>query len=374
MTWHWLVIGLCGAWVAFAYAGYPLALWWLARCSPRPVRAADRFPPVSVVVAVRNGEALLRRKLEATLSLGYPGDVEVLVASDGSTDGTDAIARSMADRGVVLVRSAERRGKEAAQAAAIQKARGEILVFTDLAAELEPGALRQIVRPFADPSVGCVSSEDVVDPAGEGTYVRLEMALRRLETRAATLVGVSGSCFAVRRELCSPWPADLASDFRSALEACRRGMRAVAEPGARACFGTAQENTAEWQRKVRTVRRGLAVLCAYRDLLHPRQGRVALSLWGHKVARYTSPFALVAILVASALAAPASELAALLLATQLAVYAAGATGLWGGPAARWAPTRLAAFFLLVNASIVVAWIHHLSGRRVVTWEPTQREA
>lgn len=374
MTWHWLVIGLCGAWVAFAYAGYPLALWWLARRSPRPVRAADRFPPLSVVVAVRNGETLLRRKLEATLSLDYPGEVEILVASDGSTDGTDAISRSMADRGVVLVRSSERRGKEAAQAAAIQKARGEILVFTDLAAELEPEALRRIARPFADPTVGCVSSEDVVDSAGEGTYVRLEMALRRLETRASTLVGVSGSCFAVRRELGSPWPADLASDFRSALEACRRGMRAVAEPGARARFGTAQENTAEWQRKVRTVLRGLAVLCAYRDLLHPRQGRVALSLWGHKVARYTSPFALVAILAASALAAPASELAALLLATQLAVCAAGAAGLWGGPAARWAPTRLGAFFLLVNASIVVAWIHHLSGRRVVTWEPTQREA
>jgi cellulose synthase/poly-beta-1,6-N-acetylglucosamine synthase-like glycosyltransferase len=369
----WLAIALSAGWVGFAYAGYPLLLALLARLSPRPLRAGESAPRLSVIVAVHNGAHRLKRKLEQTLALDYPTPVEIVVASDGSTDGSDEIARSFAERGVILVRNDVRQGKEAAQALGIARASGEVLVFTDVAAELSPDALRAIVRPFADPSVGCVSSEDRVDsPDGEGAYVRMEMALRRHESQASSLVGLSGSFFAARRELCSPWPPDLASDFRSALEAARRGLRAVAEPRATASFPTTPDPAAEWRRKVRTVRRGIAVLGAYRDLLHPRHGRIALTLWGHKAARFTSPFALLALLLASAWAAPASPLAAALLAAQLAAYALGALSLATPAVARLAPARLAGFFLLVNASMLAAWTYHLRGERAVTWEPTKR--
>jgi cellulose synthase/poly-beta-1,6-N-acetylglucosamine synthase-like glycosyltransferase len=372
MLW-WTLILLSGSWVAFAYLGYPLLLWLLARLSPRAVRAGDARPALSVIIAVHNGEAVLRAKLEATLALAYPGPVEVIVASDGSTDGTVAIAESLAHRGVRLVCNPERRGKEAAQAAAIEQARGEILVFTDVTAQLDPDALREIVRPFADSSIGCVSSEDVVETdGGEGGYVRLEMALRRLESRATTLIGLSGSCFAVRRSLCAPWPSDLASDFRMALEAARRGMRAVSEPRARARFAAIRDPAQEWSRKVRTVRRGLAVLSAYRDLLHPRHGRVALALWGHKVARFTSPFALAVLLLASGAAAPGSAAAGALLATQLAAYGLGGLAVASPAVARSFAGRLTGFFVLVNGSMLAAWAHHLRGRRAVTWQPTRR--
>lgn len=372
MSW-WIPIVLAAAWVGFAYLGYPLALLLLARLSPTPVRRGDLAPEVSVIVAVHDGEREIRRKLEDTLALAYPRPFEVIVASDGSTDATDAIATSMAERGVRLVRNALRRGKESAQAAAIGVARGEILVFTDVGAQLEPDALRQIVRPFADPSIGCVSSEDLVDSeGGESAYVRLEMALRRLESEASSLIGLSGSCFAARRSLCEPWPADLASDFRTGLEASRRGMRAVSEPRARVRFSATAEPAREWSRKVRTVRRGIAVLAEYRDLLHPRHGRVAFSLWGHKVARFTSPFALLILLGASAAAAPTSPAAGALFAVQLAAYALGASGLASPRAGRWIVARLAGFFVLVNSSMLVAWAYHLSGRRAVTWSPTQR--
>ena len=137
---------------------------------------------------------------------------------------------------------------------------------------------------------------------GEGAYVRYEMALRRLETRATSLIGLSGSCFAVRRELCDPWPTDLASDFRTALECARRGRRAISEPRSRARIAVVPDAAREWPRKVRTVRRGLAVLFAYPDLLSPAAGPVALSLWGHKVARFTSPFALAVLALGSLLA------------------------------------------------------------------------
>jgi cellulose synthase/poly-beta-1,6-N-acetylglucosamine synthase-like glycosyltransferase len=369
----WLVSIACVGWVLFAYAGYPIALLALRARSPRPLRKADRFPPISVIIAVHNGARDLSKKLEATLTLDYPGDREVIVSSDGSTDETAAIAESFADRGVVALACPERRGKEAAQARAIQRARGEILVFTDVGAELEPGALRQIVRPFADPEVGGVSSEDLVESEqGEGAYVRYEMALRRLENQTTTLVGLSGSFFAVRRSLADPWPENLASDFRSALECARRGLRAVAEPAAEARFRATSDPSAEWQRKVRTVRRGLAVLSAYRDLLHPRFGRAAFSLWGHKVARFTAPLALLALLLASAAGAGGSRWLALLLAAQILLYGTGGLALLFPPLGRLGVPRLAAFFLLVNASTLVAWVHHLSGQAPVTWSPTRR--
>ncbi len=369
----WTLIVLSAAWVAFAYAGYPLALMLMARLSPRPVSRADISPPLSLIIAVYNGEKVLRQKLEATLALEYAGALEIIVASDGSTDGTDAIAESFAERGVRLVSLDTRTGKEAAQAAAIAKATGEILVFTDVTAELEPEALLAIVRPFADLSIGVVSSEDRVDSeGGEGAYVRFEMALRRLESEASSLVGLSGSFFAIRREFGSPWPADLASDFRIALEAVRRGRRAVSEPSARARFTASEDTAREWHRKVRTVRRGIAVLVAYRDILHPRYGRSAFSLLGHKVARFTSPFALILLLGASAAASPDSPIAGALLAIQLAAYFLGGLSLAFPSVARFAPARLGGFFMLVNASMLVAWGYHVSGQRVVLWEPTRR--
>lgn len=369
----WTLIALSLAWVGFAYVGYPLLLALLARFSPRPVQRADIAPPISVIIAVHNGEQALARKLEATLALDYPGPVEILVASDGSTDGTNRIAEGFAGRGVVLVALDARRGKEAAQAAAIAKARGEILVFTDVTAELEPGALAAIVRPFADPTVGCVSSEDRVDSdGGEGAYVRFEMALRRFENEASSLVGLSGSFFAIRRELGSPWPTDLASDFRSALEAARRGLRAVCEPGARARFKAMEDPAREWHRKVRTVRRGIAVLSGYRDILHPRHGRVAFSLWGHKVARFTSPFALILVALASLVAAPLSRAALALVGLQALAYLLGGAALASPRVARFLPARLGGFFMLVNASMLVAWRHHWRGERAVVWEPTRR--
>ncbi len=369
----WTLIVLSLGWVGFTYVGYPLTLAVLARISPRPVVRADITPSLSLVIAVHNGESALANKLESTLALDYAGELEILVASDGSTDGTNRIAEGFAARGVKLVALEERRGKEAAQAAAIAKAQGEILVFTDVTAELEPTALTAIVRPFADPTVGCVSSEDRVDSdGGEGAYVRFEMALRRLENEASSLVGLSGSFFAVRCEFGTPWPSDLASDFRSALEAARRGMRAVSEPLARARFKATTDPAREWQRKVRTLRRGIAVLSSHRDILHPRHGRVAFSLWGHKLARFTSPFALMVAGLASAAAAPFSLAAAVLFALQAAAYGLGAASLASPLVARFLPARLAGFFVLVNASILVAWMHHWRGERAVVWEPTRR--
>ena len=202
--------------------------------------------------------------------------------------------------------------------------------------------------------------------------MRYEMWLRRIESETSTIVGLSGSLFAIRSSLASPWPKELASDFRCALEANRRGFRAVSEPAARARFGALNNPKAEWNRKVRTVRRGLAVLTAYCELLHPRFGRIALSIWGHKVARFTSPFALVVLFVVSAATAWSSEPMAWLFVSQVIMYLLAAASLVSPAVARFFPARLAGFFVLVNASILVAWLYHLRGDKAVTWQPTTR--
>jgi hypothetical protein len=198
------------------------------------------------------------------------------------------------------------------------------------------------------------------------------MALRSLESRGSSLIGLSGSCFAVRRSLCDPWPHELASDFRMALEAARRGLRAVSEPGARVRFSATEDARREWSRKVRTVRRGIAVLAAYRDLLDPRHGRIAFTLWGHKLARFTSPAALLLLLLASTSLAVHSRVGLALLLGQIAAYGLGGLSLLSPTVGRWMVARLLGFFLLVNGSMLVAWGYHLSGQRAIKWQPTRR--
>ena len=184
-------------------------------------------PLVTLIVACRNERARIAHKLDNALAVSYPR-LEIVVASDCSDDGSDDIVASYAGRGVRLARSPERRGKEYAQGLAIEQARGEIVVFSDAGTDLPPDSIDHIVEDFADPRVGAVSSEDTFVSAdgsvvGEGLYVRYEMWLRRLESRVGSLVGLSGSFFAVRRPVLSRWDAAIPSDFASAINTVRAG-------------------------------------------------------------------------------------------------------------------------------------------------------
>lgn len=176
--------------IFYAYAGYVLALLVLSLFRNRPIMAGDIQPMVSFIITAYNEEARIKEKIENSLQQQYPGDrLEIVVASDSSTDRTDEIVRSYESSGVRLVRAPERRGKEAAQKLAVGETRGEVLVFSDVATTLPPQGIANIVKPFHDPTVGCVSSVDrFVDAqgnlSGEGAYVKYEMLLRRLETKS----------------------------------------------------------------------------------------------------------------------------------------------------------------------------------------------
>jgi cellulose synthase/poly-beta-1,6-N-acetylglucosamine synthase-like glycosyltransferase len=366
----WVSVAL----VVYTYLGYPLVLWGMTWLRSRPVRKQPIVPAVSIIVAARNEADKIRRKIEHTLALDYPSDhLEIIVASDASDDGTDDIVSEYAGRRVRLVRAAQRKGKEHAQSLALMVATGEIVVFTDAATTLEPLALRRLVENFADSSIGAVSSEDsVVDAAGnptaEGVYVRYEMWVRRLESRFHSIVGLSGSCFAMRRRLCGSWSATLASDFMAALHAARGGYRAVADASARGRFTTVPSTQAEMTRRVRTFLRGITVLMANLDLLNPlNHGRFAFQLASHKLLRFMAPLLLIVAFLTSML-----ELRTPFW-IQVVFYGLAGAGGAIRPLRRFWPVRVAHYFIVVQWAMLMAWGRYVLGEQQVTWEPSRRD-
>ena len=365
--------------VVYTYFGYPFVLWAFARVRSRRVLRKEIFPSVSIIIAARNEADKIRQKIDHTLALDYPSvQREILVASDASEDATDEIVKEYAARGVQLVRAPHRKGKEHVQGLAVSLAKGDILVFTDAATLLEPDALRRLVANFADPTVGAVSTEDLIvdahgNPTAEGLYVKYEMWVRRLEGRFHSLVGLSGSCFAIRKELCSDWSASLASDFMGALRAARRGYRSIADPSALGRFVALASPQDEMRRKIRTFLRGITVLMANLDLVNPvRHGRFAFQLASHKLLRFLAPFLLLATLISSGLL-NREPLYGLSFWAQTGLYLLAVAGKVVTPLQQRRIVRTAYFFTMVQWAMLTAWGRYALGHQQVTWEPSRRQ-
>src|SRR2546422_8093078 len=372
----WISVGL----VAYVYLGYALLLWVLSLFRCRRVSKADITPSVTFIITAYNEQSRIADKLENTLKLTYPvSRLKVVVASDCSSDRTDEIVKSYGDRGIQLVRASVRKGKEAAQKLAVAVAKGEIFVFSDVATILPEHAVSNIVKNFHDPTVGCVSSVDrFVDQdgrvSGEGAYVRYEMFLRVLETRVNSLVGLSGSFFAARREVCKgKWSDDLQSDFNTVLNSMRMGLRGVADPDSMGYDKNIADERKEYERKVRTVLRGISVFMRSWALVSPlRHSVFAWQLLSHKLCRWLVPFCMITAFASNALLSPFSQWYAVLFLSQILFYSVALGGILWKPLLRFPIIKLLSFFLLVNASIFQAWIRYWSGERLVTWEPSKR--
>jgi len=374
----WSSIGM----IVYAYFGYPLLLAALSLVRRKAVATGAVEPTVSFIITAYNEERRIREKIQNSLALRYPRErLDIVVASDCSTDRTDEIVKAHAASGVRLVRAPIRKGKEAAQRWAVQETSGEILVFSDVATILPENAISNIVRNFHDPTVGCVSSVDrFVDQdgriSGEGAYVKYEMLLRSLETKVNSLVGLSGSFFAARRSVCREWASDLQSDFNTLLNAVRQGLRGVSDPETIGYYRNIADEKKEYDRKVRTVLRGIAVFMNSCHLLNPaRYGLFSWQLFSHKLCRWLVPFALIAaFLTSSALAVRGESLYQVTMGLQAAFYGVGILG-WAMPTiGSRGVGRLVVFFLVVNGSILDAWFRYWRGERIVNWQPSERRS
>jgi cellulose synthase/poly-beta-1,6-N-acetylglucosamine synthase-like glycosyltransferase len=362
----------------YTYAGYPLLVALVSALKHRKVRRAAIEPTVSVIITAYNEERDLTAKLDNTLALDYPRDLlEIIVASDCSTDRTDDITREFAVHGVRLHRQSERLGKTAAQNAAVEQARGEIILFSDATSLYEPDVLRAIVPNFADAKVGCVAGRLIyVDGSdshvgrGARSYWNYETFLKKHESRAGSLIGASGCLYAVRRSAYVPLYHEACSDFIIATKMVEQGLRAIYEPDAVCTEQTNRQTDKELKMRVRIIAQTFTDLWRHRAMLNPfRSGFYAVQLLSHKVMRYLVPFFLMGLFIGSAVLA-SGLFYRIMFAAQLAGYAC--------PALAWMldrvgiRSRLLAFpqyFILANLASLIACYQFLRGERYARWEP-----
>jgi poly-beta-1,6-N-acetyl-D-glucosamine synthase len=393
------IFWLAASVVGYSYVGYPLWLWLRSQWSPRPVRRGaggnSAGPTVSAVMVVRNEEATIARKLENLLNFDYPRTkLDVVVVSDGSTDSTSTILadyarESMLRAGVrgdsradqpaeararvrTLLKPASQ-GKAAGLNDAVKLATGEVLLFTDARQSIEPGALRLLVENFADPDVGAASGELMLgDPMsgetgkGMGLYWRIEKQIRELESASGSVVGATGAIYCARRSLLetSLLPeGTILDDVLLPMQIVRQGFRVIFDSRARAWDSPDLGDGREFSRKVRTLS-GNYQLLQLAPWLLSSQNTIRFEFISHKLSRLAVPFALVALLIASAFLPQPFYRAAL--GAQLAFYALSLIALVGvkiGPLSRIAdPART---FVVLNSAALVAFINFVTGRKAV---------
>jgi cellulose synthase/poly-beta-1,6-N-acetylglucosamine synthase-like glycosyltransferase len=366
----WVSAGL----LVYAQAGYALLLALLGAARARPVahpqeRDCD-LPRASVIVAAYAEEGVIADRVANLRALDYPADrVELIVACDGSVDATAERARAA---GADLVLELERGGKIRAQDAAVERAGGEIVAFSDANVVWDPSALRRLVAPFADRRVGYVCGDvRFVNGRGtnqEGLYWRYEMALRALESRLSSVTGGNGAIYATRREAYLVVDPIMGHDLSFPFNMVKRGWRAVYAPDARATEKMVPTIEGEFARKRRmmshawpiVVRGGMLSLRGYDPLY-------ALMIVSHRILRYASPFLhVIALATSIALLGQGWVYVAAVALQALVLLAAGLARLY--PAR---PLLIARYYVLTTASLAAGLWDWLRRGTSVGWEPAE---
>src|SRR5271157_1590784 len=305
MSWGFIVFLASAAFVFYVMAGYPLLVALVAKLFPAPeVQARPAYRSVSVLIPVHNGERWIRRKLNSLLSMDYPRELlEIIIISDGSTDGTEAIVSEFAGRNVVLVR-VPKSGKPAALNAGMDRATGDIIFFTDVRQDVDPICLRCLVECLEDPKVGAVSGQHVIlsgetnEEESVGLYWRFEWWVRGQLNRATSMLVVTGCVYAMRRSMVKPIPTDLLiDDCYLPVGALLKGYRIFWDERAKVYdFPTALD--AEFSRKARSLA-GLIQLVGY----YPRLLLPVYKQWWHflsyKLSRLLLPYGLMVVFASS---------------------------------------------------------------------------
>jgi biofilm PGA synthesis N-glycosyltransferase PgaC len=353
--------------IVYCYFGYGLCLYLCKKMRPAPIRKAAILPDISMIMAVYNEENNIERKLNNLLAIDYPSDrIEILIISDGSTDGTNALLAEAIDPRIFITIADVHRGKPAALNQAVSSAKGEILIFSDARQNIEPGAIRHLVANFADRDVGCVSGELMLIEnatsarADIGFYWRIEKKIRQLESDTGSVVGVTGALYAIRKSLMPTIPHDtVLDDVHVPLRVIQNGYRVVFEPRAKVT-DRVQNTEREFRRKVRTLT-GNYQLIRFRPGLLSRTGPVLFRIISHKLLRLAVPFALIVLLVTSILVTGIVYKTAA--AVQVGFYILAAVG-----SRRTTPGRLtrmarvAFSFVLLNGAALSAFFNFATGR------------
>ncbi|MEW5801283.1 MAG: glycosyltransferase family 2 protein [bacterium] len=363
--------------VIYTFFGYPLLMYALARVNPLPVHTDDIFPPVSILLCVHNEEKLIERRISNLLSLDYPSDrLEILVGSDGSTDGTIESLARMENKGVRTFIFPSQQGKPSVLNALAREARGELFIFADARQYWEKGALKALMRNFADKSVGMASG--LIYEGREGIYRRYENFIRLSESSYGSVPGTSGSFYGLRAELFKPLPFDtILDDFILPMQVIRQGYRSVLEKSAIAndlTFSLAQEKI----RKVRTLAGNFQAFFRYPWLLHPGCNPIWFQTVSHKVMRLTIPLFLLLLFISNIALLKVMLFYRVFFIVQIVFYSISIMGkdkIWSDENP-WSSKgsiserllTLSTTFLELNWATILGLWSFLTGRATVTWK------
>ncbi|MGI8468318.1 MAG: glycosyltransferase family 2 protein [Pyrinomonadaceae bacterium] len=373
-----IIFWLAVAALFYVYLGYPFLVFLASRISPKKIERGEFEPTVSIIITAYNEEQAIRAKLENTLQIDYPPEkLEIIVASDCSSDKTDDIACEFVARGVKLYRQTERGGKTSAQNFAVGKATGEIILFSDATTAYQPDVLRKMLPNFADKTVGCVAGKLIyVDPAessvgkGAKSYWNYETFLKENESRACSLIGTSGCLYSVRRSAYKKMYPEACSDFLIATVIYRQGLRTIYEPQAICTEETNQASDREMQMRVRVISQTFTDLWCNRDMLNPlKSGFYAVELFSHKLLRYAVPVFLILLFLSSLALAFYSGFYEIIFVLQIIFYLAALAALGLEKAGlKLKILAMPLYFILTNLASVVGFYKFLRGERYASWE------
>jgi cellulose synthase/poly-beta-1,6-N-acetylglucosamine synthase-like glycosyltransferase len=372
--------------ISYAYAGYPAILWLVSRLGRLPERSGREpgvhLPSVTMIVSAYNEEKVIGEKIENALSLDYPAELlEIVVVSDGSSDRTSDIVSEFANKGVVLRHYEGRIGKTACLNLALPLATGGVIVFSDANSIYENGALKALVYPFQDSTVGFVtgwtrygSGEDMSAADSLGIYAKLELVTKELESRLGSCIGADGAIFAIRKGLYLPLRDYDINDFVIPLSINQQGYRGVLQ-GEAICFERgAGSSKGEFHRQVRITSRTIRAIVNYRQLLNPfKFGVLSLELFSHKMCKFLAPLFMVALFASNLLLSGRGGFFLAVLVAQGVFYtAAGVAPLISKTGLLSRMAEAARTFVIVNAAIALAWVKYFHGETFTTWSPTKR--
>ncbi len=376
----------CSGFVLYAYAIYPVLIWWLSRRFGRlpeaPAAKPDSLPKLTLLIAAYNEEAVIEERVMNALEMDYPQDrLEIVIGLDGCSDRTAAILRAFEDRGVRTIEYAERRGKARVLNESMAAIDSDIVMLSDANTEIDSQAARRLVRWFREPQVGAVVGRLVLtDPStgrnADGIYWKYENFLKQREGRLDGLLGANGAIYAIRRELYVPIPPEtIVDDFVIPLLAkLRYGCSIVYDREAVAREETAADVASEFQRRARIGAGGFQSVALLWRLLDPRRGWIAFTFFSHKVLRWTCPFFMIGVFVLNALLWQQSffrwTLAAQILFYSLSLVPMLAPKGLSMPNA----VRMMTMFTSMNAALFVGFIRWATKRQKAAWRRTSRIA
>lgn len=371
--------------IGYNYVLYPVAinLYCQFRRDPHldKIDLDVELPSVTFVVAAFNEEKVITQKIENTLELDYPKEkLQIIIVSDGSNDNTDPIAQSYSDKGILAMHIPERQGKSAALNRALEKAEGEIILFSDANNDFNQQAVKELVKHFSDPEIGAVTgakhiyaSEDREAAKGDGLYWKYEAFIKKAESDISSITAAEGEILAVKKSLMKPIdPNKINDDAAITFDIVKSGYRILYEPNARSEEHGSSDLMDDITVKVRMTAGGFQTMAIEAGYLFPPRTWFAFSFFSHKILRWITPHMMVVAFMSNAMLFEFFMFKLVFLA-QLVFYGIAFYG-WLNRAKENLSTvvYIPMYFTAMNIALFRGFLKYIEGSQKVTWDKAKR--